>query len=270
MTSQEPLLRVRGLRKVYPTPDGGEVVAVDDVNLTIGRNESLAVVGESGSGKTTTARIVAGLEMATSGTIEMPGRTHSGRSAASRRARARHVQMVFQDPFGSLDPRQALGACLEEVLQLHQPAAGRTARRQRTLELFEMVGLDSSHLEKKPRALSGGQRQRFAIARALAPQPELLILDEAVSALDVSVQAQILNLLGDLREQVEISYFFVSHDLAVVRQISENVLVMQGGRVMEAGRTEQVLDHPETVYTQQLLSAIPGPGWIPPRRGARL
>lgn len=263
----EPLLEVRNLRKVYQGHGGEDIVAVDDVSLEISRGESLAVVGESGSGKTTTARIVAGLEDSSGGEIRFPGREwRKPRSTKERRAHARYVQMVFQDPFGSLDPRQSLGACMDEVLALHQPGSSRSDRSNRAMELFEMVGLESSHMQKLPRALSGGQRQRFAIARALAPEPELLILDEAVSALDVSVQAQILNLLIDLRERVGISYFFVSHDLAVVRQISDTIIVMRGGRVMERGNTGAVLYDPQHEYTKQLLAAIPGPGWKPPRR----
>ncbi|WP_431246479.1 ABC transporter ATP-binding protein [Leifsonia xyli] len=266
MSAGDVLLEVRDLRKTFRVQDAaggwGDFVAVDDASFVIPRRGSLAVVGESGSGKTTTARIIAGLEERTSGTIILNGREWTASSSLkARRSHARHVQMVFQDPFGSLDPRQTLGEGLEEVLVLHNPRQSRAWRRSRSVEVFEMVGLDSSHLAKRPRSLSGGQRQRYAIGRALALEPELLILDEAVSALDVSVQAQILNLLIDLREEVGVSYFFVSHDLAVVRQVSDSVIVMRNGVIVESGPTASVMDAPQNDYTKRLLAAIPSPEW---------
>ncbi|NUP47763.1 MAG: ABC transporter ATP-binding protein [Catenulispora sp.] len=263
----EPLLRVANLRKVFPgqgTAD--DLVAVDGVSFDLQQGESVAIVGESGSGKTTTARIIAGLETATDGEVLLDGKTVAGRGIGLLRA-GRDIQMVFQDPFGSLDPRQRVGAAIEELLavRFRQPKA---ERRARVAELLEQVGLDEQHAGEYPRSLSGGQRQRVAIARALALQPRLLILDEAVAALDVSVQAQVLNLLIDLREQLDISYLFVSHDLAVVRQISDRCLVMNEGVVVEAGTTADILDHPGQPYTQQLLAAVPRPGWVPSRRAA--
>jgi ABC-type glutathione transport system ATPase component len=173
--------------------------------------------------------------------------------------------MVFQDPYSSLDPRQTVRACLEEVLRLHA-AAGKTARQARALQLLHQVGLDERHQDLRPRSLSGGQRQRVAIARALACDPEVLILDEAVSALDVSVQGQILNLLADLRAQLGVAYLFVSHDLAVVQQVTDNTVVMHRGRIVESGPTDEILRSPANDYTQRLLASVPRPGWKPARR----
>jgi ABC-type glutathione transport system ATPase component len=249
-----PALQVEGLRKEFRSGDGTVTVAVDDVSFTLERGGSLAVVGESGSGKTTTARIVAGLERATSGTVTV-----------SEEGAVRPVQMVFQDPFASLDPRQRIGAGLVELLRV-RTGLGRAAARDRAVGLLAEVGLDEQHAARLPRDLSGGQRQRVAIARALALQPEILILDEAVAALDVSVQAQVLNLLCDIRERTTVAFLFVSHDLAVVRQVTDHCLVMRHGRVVERGRTAEVLDHPQDPYTQELLEAVPRPGWQPRRR----
>lgn len=258
------ILEVNNLTKSFRGGGRGseDIFAVDDVSLSIPPGGSLAVVGESGSGKTTTARMIAGLEEPTSGHIRFRGvEWNPPRTVAERRARARQVQMVFQDPFGSLDPRQTLGAALGEILAVHNSDRSSAWRRERSEGLMTMVGLDTSHLAKLPRALSGGQRQRFAIGRALAVEPELLILDEAVSALDVSVQAQVLNLLIDLRERIGVSYLFVSHDLAVVRQISDAVIVMKDGRVVESGNTEDVMDRPQSQYARTLLAAVPRPAW---------
>jgi oligopeptide transport system ATP-binding protein len=267
-----PLLSVRDLRREFAVRNAegrtDTFVAVDGVDFELAAGESLAVVGESGSGKTTTARIVAGLDAPTSGRILVNGsplRPAAGGHA--RRERARHVQMVFQDPYSSLDPRQRAGRAVDEILRCDGSRKS-VDRRRRTLELFESVGLDDSHLGALPRRLSGGQRQRLAIAKALATRPRLLILDEAVAALDVSVQAQILNLLADLREQTGVAYLFISHDLGVVRQVSERCVVMHRGRVVESGDTQDVLDNPQHDYTRRLLDAVPRPGWIPQRRFA--
>ncbi|MBZ3901489.1 ABC transporter ATP-binding protein [Streptomyces griseiscabiei] len=258
-----PALVVERLRKEFPARSRGgrTVVAVDDVSFTLERGGSLAVVGESGSGKTTTARIVAGLEQPTGGTVTVAGNPPGGKRAA------RTVQMVFQDPFASLDPRQRIGAGLAELLRACF-GLGRAAARERVGRLLTDVGLDEQHAARLPRDLSGGQRQRVAIARALALEPEVLILDEAVAALDVSVQAQVLNLLSDIRERTPVSFLFVSHDLAVVRQVTDHCLVMHHGRVVEQGPTADVLDHPQDSYTQELLDAVPKPGWQPRRRRA--
>ena len=264
-------LQVQGLRKVFTTrgPEGrSDHVAVDDVSFTVREGSCLAIVGESGSGKTTTARIIAGLERSDAGDVLVQGPSDGARARGIRRPQ-RPVQMVFQDPFGSLDPRQRVGAAIDEVIYVGRRARA-SERRRLVFELLAQVGLDERHAGELPRHLSGGQRQRVAIARALAMKPRILILDEAVSALDVSVQAQVLNLLIDIRQQTGITYLFVSHDLAVVRQVSDHCLVMQNGRVVEAGETARVLDNPQEAYTRELLAAIPRPGWTPRRRSRSL
>ncbi|MEV4686127.1 ATP-binding cassette domain-containing protein [Microbacterium sp. LWH3-1.2] len=261
----DALVTVESLTKSFHTASGS-VKAVDSISFAISPGESLGVVGESGSGKSTTARMIAGLETPTSGDILFRGApVRPARGLASRRAQARRAQMVFQDPFGSLDPRQRLGNCLKEVIAVNGAPAG-LSRTEYVAQLLGRVGLEERHSHSYPRALSGGQRQRFAIARALAPSPELVILDEAVSALDVSVQAQILNLLVELRQQSDVSYLFVSHDLAVVRQVCDRVIVMRHGEIVEEGDVESVLTSPSHPYTQRLVASVPGRGWRPPER----
>lgn len=270
MTAEAPaLLDVRGLRKVFRGSRGAEVVAVDDVSFTLAKGESLAVVGESGSGKTTVARMLVGLVPATSGSIAIGGveRVADSVGRRERRARAREMQLVFQDPYGSLDPRQGVQSAIGEILRQHHGLDKRAAAA-RVSELLDQVGLDERAGKALPRNLSGGQRQRVVIARSLAAEPEILILDEAVAALDVSVQAQILNLLTDIRERTQVAYLFISHDLAVVRQIAERAMVMRNGKIVEAGSTDQLLDAPEHPYTKELRAAVPGPGWAPRRRPA--
>lgn len=269
------LLRVESLRKAFPIKtvqaDADVFLAVDDVSFVVRQSQSLAIVGESGSGKTTVARMVAGLEQPTSGTVAFDGEVrHGGRlSSRTRKLQASQVQMVFQDPYSSLDPHQTVAASIEEVLRCHF-RLDRTQRRERVLELLEQSGLDSRHAKALPRALSGGQQQRVAIARALAVSPRLLILDEAVSALDVSVQAQVINMLADLRASLKIAFLFISHDIGVVRQVSDSCVVMHQGHIVEAGPTDEVLSRPQETYTKTLLSAIPKPGWRPHRRGREL
>lgn len=257
------VLSVRALRKVFG-PDHDRVVAVDDVSFSVPAAGSVALVGQSGSGKTTCSRIAAGLETATSGEILVCGRVQSRRAGrrVERRRRARQVQMVFQDPYASLDPRQTVFGALDEVLREHT-ADKPALRRDRVMHLLDQVGLPDRVARSRPGALSGGQRQRVAIARALSLSPQLLILDEAVAALDVSVQAGIINLLADLRERQQLAYLFVSHDLAVVRQISDYCVVMNGGRVVEQGVTDDVLDNPAHEFTRDLIDAVPRPGWRP-------
>ncbi|WTW93505.1 ATP-binding cassette domain-containing protein [Streptomycetaceae bacterium NBC_01309] len=258
----DKLLEVSGLCRTF-----GEVKAVDDVSFTLAAGGSLGIVGESGSGKTTTARIVVGLERADAGTVHAQGRDRTGaaRGRAARLARARQVQIVFQDPFLSLDPRTSVQAVLRETLKLHFPGTDHAARIR---ELLDQVGLGTRAAEARPRELSGGQRQRVAIARALAVEPAILVLDEAVAALDVSVQAQILNLLADIREQTAIGYLFITHDLGVVRVVADDVIVMRRGRVVEAGVTADVLARPSHPYTRLLLDSVPRPGWDPHAIGA--
>jgi len=258
-TNGAPVLETAGLRKQF-----GDLVAVDDVSFRIPPGRSLAIVGESGAGKTTIARMIVGLEWPTSGTITACGhdRSEPPRSARDRRRRAREVQIVFQDPYTSLDPRQNAHAAIDEVLRLHHgwPAE---RRRDRIAELTGLVGLDARQSRALPRSLSGGQRQRVAIARALAAEPAVLILDESVAALDVSIQAQVLNLLADIRDQAGVSYLLISHDLAVVRQLTDEALVLHCGTVAERGPTARVLDNPQHPSTQRLRASVPRPGWKP-------
>ena len=251
--------RVRAFRP------GRRVEAVHELSLEIPHRGSLAIVGESGSGKTTTARMIVGLEAPSSGSIRYDGRPLAARpSAGERRARARQIQIVFQNPYLSLDPHQTAQAAIEEVLGFHTGLGG-PALRDRAGQLLDSVGLGRKEAGSRPRQLSGGQAQRVAIARALAAEPPLLVLDEAVSALDVSIQAQILNLLAELRERLGVAMLFISHDLAVVRQISDAVLVMYRGRAVEYGPVDSVLSSPAHPYTQKLLASVPRPGveWAP-------
>jgi oligopeptide transport system ATP-binding protein len=259
----ESVLELSGVRKLY-----GSVVAVQEVGFSVPQGGSLGIVGESGSGKTTVARMIVGLTPPTAGTIRACGRDRSApaRGAAERRRRGAEVQIVFQDPYSSLDPRHSAAGAIDEVLRLHRHGADRAARQARIAELGELVGLDERMMRARPSDLSGGQRQRIAIARALAAQPRVVILDESVAALDVSIQAQVLNLLADIREQTGVSYVLISHDLAVVRQITEQTIVMHRGAVVERGSTAEVLDHPQDPYTQRLRASVPRPGWKPTRR----
>jgi len=265
-TAESPnIIEVRQLRKVF----GHAFVAVDDVDFSVPRGGSLAIVGESGSGKTTVARMIVGLERPTSGEIVVDGKDRSqpAHTTKERRSRGRDVQIVFQDPYSSLDPRQTVSASIEEVLSIHGLGNARE-RADRVTELAALVGLDERQVRARPRALSGGQRQRVAIARALAVEPKVLILDESVAALDVSIQAQVLNLLADIRERTGVTYILISHDLAVVRQITQEAVVMHRGRIVERGATAQILDDPQEPYTQLLRASVPGPGWTPRRRTA--
>ncbi|WP_445529171.1 ABC transporter ATP-binding protein [Streptomyces cyslabdanicus] len=254
-------LVVEGLRKEF----GGHV-AVDGVSFALAPGGSLGIVGESGCGKTTTARMLVGLERPDAGTVHLDGRDRSARARgrAERLARAREIQMVFQDPYLSLDPRISVAACIEEVLHLHF-SLDAPARRRRVAELLDQVGLGEREATALPRRLSGGQRQRVAIARALAARPQVLILDEAVAALDVSIQAQILDLLARIRREEGIGFLFVSHDLAVVRHITDEVVVLRSGKVVESGPTTTVLTNPQHAYTRLLLDSVPRPGWDPAR-----
>jgi ABC-type glutathione transport system ATPase component len=254
-----PALEVSGLRKAF-----GRTVAVDGVAFAVRPGGALGLVGESGSGKTTVARIIAGLLPADAGEVRVQGEARAGHAArrAERLARAREVQIVFQDPYLSLDPRRAAADTLGEVLRLHGHRDP-TARRARVAELLEQVGLGLREGRAMPRELSGGQRQRVAIARALACEPRVLLLDEAVAALDVSIQAQILELLARVREDTGVAYVFISHDLAVVRHVSDDVAVMYRGRIVETGPTASVLDAPADPYTRLLLASVPRRGWDP-------
>ncbi|MFE3453926.1 ABC transporter ATP-binding protein [Nonomuraea sp. NPDC059194] len=247
------MLEVEGLSKSY-----GNVQAVRDVTFTLAEGGSLGVVGESGSGKTTTARIVLGLERPDAGRVTVRGHDRSirRRGRAERLRRAREVQIVFQDPFLSLDPRLNAMTVLRESLKLHFPDIDHA---RRIAQLLDQVGLGEREAAALPRQLSGGQRQRVAIARALAVEPSVLVLDEAVAALDVCVQAQILNLLADLREQTGTAFLFITHDLGVVSQVTDHLVVMRHGEIVERGPTARVLNEPQHAYTQLLVSSIPRP-----------
>lgn len=262
MNDARAVLEVRGLCRTF-----GDHKAVDDVGFVLPAGGSLGIVGESGSGKTTTVRMLVGLETPDAGSVTVDGRERAGRprNRAERLARAREIQMVFQDPYLSLDPRITARDCIDEVLRLHAPDLDKAGRAARVAELLDLVGLGAREAGALPRRLSGGQRQRVAIARALAASPKVLILDEAVAALDVSIQAQILDLLIRIRREEGIGYLFVSHDLAVIRHVTDDILVLRSGRIVESGRTADVLRAPEHPYTRLLIDSVPQEGWDPER-----
>lgn len=270
--TREAIVSAKNLRKEFPSPKGSgwsPVVAVDDVSFELYADECLAIVGESGSGKTTVARMLVGLESVTGGELTVGGesRTAGVRSVADRRRWATEVQYVFQDPYSSLNGRQRIGKVIEANIALHSALRlGRAELRSAAQEILDSVGLGERFYGMFPYQLSGGQRQRVAIARALAATPKVIVLDEAVAALDVSIQAQILNLLSDIREQRRVSYLFISHDLAVVNQISDRMIVMEQGRVVDSGNTRNLLAAPSHPYTRSLRAAVPRPGWKPVRR----
>ena len=264
----DALLEVRGLTVTFPGPrrvadrlrgvPPKDFTAVRGVDLTIGRHETLALVGESGSGKTSTGRAIIRLVEATAGTVMFDGIDVRGASRGDLRRLRERVQIVFQDPYSSLNPRIAVGAAIEEVLLVHRIGGSATDRRARVATLLTDVGLGPEHAGRYPHELSGGQRQRVGIARALAVDPELLILDEPVSSLDVSVQAQIVNLLEDIQEARGLAYLFIAHDLAVVHHIADRVAVMYLGEIVEEGRVDDLFDDPRHPYTRALLASIPG------------
>jgi ABC-type oligopeptide transport system ATPase subunit len=233
------------------------VKAVDGLSLTIGRGETLGLVGESGSGKSTTGLAVLRLVEPTGGRVVLDGTDVRAAGRRELRALRRRMAMVFQDPYASLNPRRTVGASVAEPLEVH--GLHRQDRRGRVCELLSVVGLDARFLERHPHELSGGQRQRVGIARALAVEPELLVLDEPIASLDVSVQAQVLNLLVRLQHELQLTYLFIAHDLAAVQHVSDRVAVMTRGRIVEQGDAQQVYTHPQHEYTQALLAAIPMP-----------
>ncbi len=253
------LLRVRQLQKHFHGKAGRKLVrAVDGVSFDLERGQSLGLVGESGCGKSTTARTIIGLHAATGGSVELDEVDLLKLSRSAWRPYRRRMQMVFQDPYASLDPRMTVSSILEEPLAIHKLAKPHE-RKLRALALLDAVGLDPRHVNRYPHEFSGGQRQRIGIARALALEPEILLLDEPVSALDVSIQSQILNLLKDLQERFALTYLFIAHDLAVVRALCPRICVMYLGRIVEEASREDLFTAPKHPYTQALLSAIPVP-----------
>ena len=263
---QQPLLEVRDLKVHFPVTSGlilqrrvGEVKAVDGIRLTLNEGETLGLVGESGSGKTTAGRAIVRLQEATEGQVFLEGEDiTSARGADLRRVR-RKMGMVFQDPYGSLNPRMSAGSIVGEPLVIHKMYQNKQEYQERIAELFQIVGLNPSMATRYPHEFSGGQRQRLGVARALAARPRLIVLDEPVSALDVSIQAQVINLLKELQEQFRLAYVFIAHDLSVVRHTSHRVAVMYLGKVVEVASRDELYNNPLHPYTQALLSAVPTP-----------
>ncbi|MFF7748026.1 ABC transporter ATP-binding protein [Streptomyces sp. NPDC007971] len=262
----EPILEVSGLVKHYPLMRGilfkkqvGVVKAVDGVDFALARGETLGIVGESGCGKSTVAKMLCHLERPTAGSIRFKGEDITGLSGRALKAVRRNIQMVFQDPYTSLNPRMTVGDIIGEPYEIHPEAAPKGDRRRRVRELLDVVGLNPEYINRYPHQFSGGQRQRIGIARGLALRPEVIVADEPVSALDVSVQAQVINLLDRLQSEFDLSYVFIAHDLSIVRHISDRVGVMYLGRIVEIGSQAEIYDHPTHPYTQALLSAVPVP-----------
>ena len=267
--TRRPLLELAGLRKEFGGRHGS--VAVDGVSLTVGEGETLALVGESGCGKTTLTRLLLRLEEPTAGSVRFDGQDLAALAPAELRRLRRQIQVVLQDPYSSMNPRLTIAGIVGEPMVTHDPAArGRSGRRyvrERVGELLESVGLDAGIQDRYPHEFSGGQRQRVSIARALAVEPRLIVLDEPTSALDVSVQARVLDLLAELQQRRKLTYFLVSHNLAVVQQVADRIAVMRQGRLVEVGEAAQVLRSPRHPYTRQLLDAVPVPD---PRRSRRV
>ncbi|NLN16238.1 MAG: dipeptide ABC transporter ATP-binding protein [Firmicutes bacterium] len=259
----EPVLEVRDLQKYFPVTrgirqkTGGMLKAVDGISFDLYRGETLGLVGESGCGKTTAGRTIVRLYEPTGGTVRLHGQDIFSLSEKEMLPVRRQIQMIFQDPYSSLNPRMTVGDTITEALEIHGLAAGR--RNERVGELLDMVGLGHEMAGRYPHEFSGGQRQRIGVARALAVEPQVIICDEPVSALDVSIQAQVINLLEELQEKLGLTYLFISHDLAVVRHISHRVAVMYLGKLVEVAPSDQIYDNPLHPYTEALMSAIPIP-----------
>ncbi|MGW6581946.1 ABC transporter ATP-binding protein [Streptomyces globisporus] len=262
----DPILQVRGLAKHYPLTQGilfkrqiGAVRAVDGVDFDLYAGETLGIVGESGCGKSTVAKMLVHLERPTAGAIRYKGEDISKLSGRALKAVRRNIQMVFQDPYTSLNPRMTVGDIIGEPYEIHPEVAPKGSRRQKVQDLLDVVGLNPEYINRYPHQFSGGQRQRIGIARGLALNPEIIVADEPVSALDVSVQAQVVNLLDRLQAEFNLSFVFIAHDLSIVRHISDRVGVMYLGRIVEIGSDAEIYDHPTHPYTQALLSAVPVP-----------
>jgi len=257
MSDADLLLDVRGL-SVDIGQGAAALRVVNDLSLTVRRGEAVGLVGESGSGKSTLCRAVMGLIEPTSGSVRFEGREIAGLSRRRMRPLRREMQMVFQDPYASLNPRRRAGQIVAEPLRLQGVARG-DELRERTQELLGRVGLEPEHYDRFPHELSGGQRQRIGIARALALRPKLIVADEPVSALDVTIRAQILDLLAELQEDFGLTYLFVAHDIGVVRHVSDRIAVMHEGRIVEVGAADEVCERPRDAYTEELLAAVPVP-----------
>ena len=264
-----PLLEVNDLRKYFPIRGGifsrvvANVKAVEDVSFAVKRGEVVGLVGESGSGKTTVGRSILRLIEPTSGEVKFDGVDITKVNKATMREYRKRMQIIFQDPFASLNPRMSVGDIIGEAMTIHNLAKGRE-REQRVASLLERVGLSPNHMRRYPHEFSGGQRQRIGIARALALEPELIVADEPVSALDVSVQAQVLDLLADLRQRLNLALLFITHDLRVAAQICDRIAVMRRGEIVETGPTAEVYAAPRHDYTRSLLAAVPGRHWQVP------
>ena len=256
----EPLLKVRDLRQYFPVPGGRVFKAVNGVSFDIYPGETYGLVGESGSGKTTIGRSVIRLYKPTEGSVRFDGQEIAGRLDRVSRERLReNMQMIFQDPMSSLNPRKRVGDIIGEGLDIHRRAASRAERSALVAEMLEKVGLSSAHADRYPHQFSGGQRQRVGIARALILNPKLVIADECISALDVSIQAQVVNLMKDIQAQTHCAYLFIAHDLSMVKYISDRIGVLHNGYLVETGTTEEIFGKPVHPYTKSLLSAVPCP-----------
>jgi oligopeptide transport system ATP-binding protein len=269
------LVEIENLKVYFPIRAGifktvqGTVKAVDDISFEVRRGETLGLVGESGCGKSTTGRAMIRLREPTDGVVKFDGTDLTKLNSGQLRRLRRRMQIIFQDPYGSLDPRMTVGAIISEPLETHKLAKGE-GKRERVAELLKMVGLDPTYVNRYPHEFSGGQRQRIGVARALAVEPEFIVCDEPISALDVSIQAQVLNLLTDLRDRLGLTYLFIAHDLSVVKHISDRVAVMYLGKIVEIGPPDTIYAAPGHPYTRALLSAVPVPDPVSERRRRRV
>lgn len=265
LKKSKPIIKIKNLKMYFPITQGiifqrrvGDIKAVDGVSFDIMRGETLGLVGESGCGKSTTGRAILQLYRPTDGSVEFEGTELTTLKGGDMRRMRRHIQMIFQDPYASLNPRMTVGSIISEPLEVHGLLKGK-ARKERVRELLDIVGLNPYFINRYPHEFSGGQRQRIGVARALAVEPDFIVCDEPISALDVSIQAQVINLLEDLQEQMGLTYLFIAHDLAVVRHISDRIAVMYLGKIVELADRTELYRQPMHPYTQALLSAVPIP-----------